>query len=72
MYVVHTDFCVEWSLVVFAISVEGANTSKYEGALPQNGIYKKLCIYFYMFKLQSPSKYSPCDAIHLVRQFSTA
>ena len=28
-------------------------------------IYKKLCIYSYMFKLQSPSKSSPFDAIHL-------
>ena len=26
-------------------------------------IYKKLCIYSYMFKLQSPSKYSPLEAI---------
>ena len=32
-------------------------------------IYKKLCIYSYMFKLQSPSKYSPFDAIHLLRHF---
>ena len=32
-------------------------------------IYKKLCIYSYMFKLQSPSKYSPFDAIHLLRFF---
>ena len=32
-------------------------------------MYKKLCIYPYMFKLQSPSKYSPFDAIHLLRCF---
>ena len=32
-------------------------------------IYKKLCIYSYMFKLQSPSKCSPLDAIHLSRLF---
>ena len=32
-------------------------------------IYKKLCIYSYMFKVQSPSKYSPFDAIHLSRLF---
>ena len=30
-------------------------------------IYKKLCMYSYMFKLESPSKYSPFDAIHLFR-----
>ena len=30
-------------------------------------IYKKLCIYSHMFKLQSPSKYSPSDAMHLSR-----
>ena len=41
---------------------------------PQNleSICKKLCIYSYMFKPQSPSKYSPFDAIHLSRCFSTA
>ena len=27
-------------------------------------ISTKLCIYFYMFKLQSPSKYSPFEEIH--------
>ena len=32
-------------------------------------IYKKLCIYSYTFKLQSPSKYSSFDAIHLLRRF---
>ena len=32
-------------------------------------IYKKWCIYFYMFKLQSPSKFSPFDAMHLLRLF---
>ena len=32
-------------------------------------IYKKLCIYSYIFKLKSPSKYSPFDAIHLSRWF---
>ena len=45
----------------------------YEGAKKMEFIYKKLCIYSYMFKLQSPSKYSPFDAIHLLRHFfSTA
>ena len=29
----------------------------------------KMCIYSYMFKLQSPSKYSPFDAVHLMRHF---
>ena len=33
-------------------------------------IYKNLCIPSYMFKLQSPSKYSPFDAIYLPRLFS--
>ena len=38
---------------------------------PQNPefIYKKFCICSYMFKVQSPSKYSPFDAIHLSRYF---
>ena len=35
-------------------------------------IYKKLCAYSYMFKLQSPSMYSPFDATHLWDVFSTA
>ena len=30
---------------------------------------KKLCICSYMFKLQSPPKYSPLDAIHLLRLY---
>ena len=33
-------------------------------------IYKKLCIYSYMFKLQSPSRHSPFEVIHLLRCFS--
>ena len=41
----------------------------YEGGPQNTGIYKKLCIYSYMFKLQSPSKYSPFDAMHLLRHF---
>ena len=32
-------------------------------------IYKKSYIYSHMFKRQSPSKYSPFDAIHLLRLF---
>ena len=32
-------------------------------------IYKKLCIYSYMFKLQSPSKHSPFARIHPFRLF---
>ena len=32
-------------------------------------IYKKLCIYSYMFKLQSPWRYSPFGAVHLSRHF---
>ena len=33
-------------------------------------IYKKLCVYSYMFELWSPSKCSPFDATHLSRCFS--
>ena len=39
------------------------------GGTQKTGIYKKLCIYPYMFKLQSPSNYSPFDTIHLSRCF---
>ena len=34
---------------------------------PTEFIYKNLCIYSYMFKLQSPSRDSLFDAIHLLR-----
>ena len=38
---------------------------KHTRSTPQNGI-----LFMLTFKLQSPSKYSPCDAIHILRQFS--
>ena len=42
----------------------------YERGTPKTqNLYKKLCIYSYMFKLQSPSKYSSFDAIQLSRHF---
>ena len=45
----------------------------YEGGLKNlEFIYKKFCIYSYIWKLQSPSKYSPFDVIRLLRLFSTA
>ena len=41
------------------------------GVPPRNPefIYKNLYIYSYIFKLQSLSKYSPCDAMYLSRRF---
>ena len=39
---------------------------------PPKFIYKILSIYSYMFKLQSPSKYSPFYAVNLPRHFSVA
>ena len=43
---------------------------KYEGGPKKSEfIYKKLCTYSYMFKLQSHSKYSQFDMIHLSRHF---
>ena len=39
------------------------------GAKPQEFIYIKFCIHFYMFKLDSPSRYSSSDAMHLLRHF---
>ena len=41
----------------------------YEGDPKKWNLLIKLCIYSYRFKLQSPSKYSPLDAIHLSRCF---
>ena len=43
----------------------------YGGAEKWN-LFTKMCIYYYMCKLQSPSKYSPFDAIHLSRLFFIA
>ena len=45
-----------------------------QGRTPQRTefIYKQLCVYSYVFKLQSPSKYSPFDTMYLLRLFSTA
>ena len=41
----------------------------YEGDPLKWNLFIKMCIYSYMFKLQSPSKHSPLDAIHLPRCF---
>ena len=61
--------------VIFSWSVSSVlnyKSSLYTGGTPKTEfIYKKLCIYSYMFKLQLPSKYSTFDAIHLSRIFST-
>ena len=35
----------------------------------RNLFVKKLCIYSYVFELQSSSRYSPSDAVHTLRQF---
>ena len=45
------------------------NSNMYVGGIPKKPemIYKKLCIYSYRFKLQSPSKYSLFDDIQLLR-----
>ena len=37
---------------------------------PPEFIYKNLCLYSHMFKLQPPSKCSPCDAVLPSRLFS--
>ena len=43
---------------------------EYEGRPPKMEFINKIfCTYSYMFKLQSLSKYSPFDAIHLWRHF---
>ena len=55
--------CIWWALWLI--------TAGYMRGTPKTKIYllKKLCIYSYMFILQSPSKCSPFDAIHLFRCF---
>ena len=59
--------------VIFSWSVSSVlnyKSSLYTGGTPKTEfIYKKLCIYSYMFKLQLPSKYSLLDAINLLRHF---
>ena len=46
-------------------------TQAYKGdpKMPRHLFTKKLFIHSYMLKLQSPSRYSPSDAIHLLRSF---
>ena len=56
----HEPHCINFQAEV---TIWGRNPPKAEC------IYKKLCIYSYVFKPQSPSKYSPFDAIHLLRCF---
>ena len=57
-----------------SLTLAPANTHTLQGGPPKKLelIYKKLCTYSYVFKLQSPSEYSILDAIHLSRLFSTA
>ena len=45
------------------------HTILYTRGDPKKGIYKNLCIHSYMFKRQSPSKYSPFDVTQLSRLF---
>ena len=63
------------SFVKFTFSVKSFFPEEYDiwGAPPQNRnlFIKKLCIYSNIFKLQSPSKYSPFDVTHLLKRFPT-
>ena len=63
---VSTCFHFSWA------GLRSAIAGSYRGGPQKNRIYLKLCIYSYMFKLHSPSKYSPFDATHPLRLFSTA
>ena len=64
---------ISWSISARFCSInyfKGDGWSMFEGGPKKTEfIYKKLCIYSYIFKLQSPSKYSPFDAIHLSKCF---
>ena len=55
-----------FSIILFLFPVRGVTEKSPEVS------YLKMCVYSYMFKLQSPWKYSPFDAIHKSRLFSTA
>ena len=43
--------------------------SMYEGYPEEKNLFIKNCVFILTFKLQSSSKYSPFDAIHLLRWF---
>ena len=49
---------------------QGNENIIYEEEPPKQNLFTKRCVFIHMFKLQSPSKYSPLDAIHLWRLFS--
>ena len=54
----------------YSMSIIGLCKLSMRQNLPKWNLFiKKLCIHSYMFKLQSPSKYSPFDAIHILRLF---
>ena len=53
------------------LSSKGKRGQIYKGGPQKEFIYKKLCIYSNVLKLQSLPKYSPFDAVHLWRHFST-
>ena len=57
-------------VTVYGIITGRVLWSIYEGdPKPPEFIYKKLCVCSYMFKLQSSSKYSLFDAVHLLSCF---
>ena len=60
-----------WELILYSLNFIHSYT-RWDPKKPRLFIYKKLCNYSCMFKLQSPSKSSPLDAKHLSRCFSTA
>ena len=58
------SFCNMYKYWIFIVYAGGTPKTEF--------IYKNLCIYAYMFKLQSPSKDSPFRAIDLSRLFPSA
>ena len=63
------DFCLFCLLLYPQVLKECLEHTRWGWWGEPKCIYKRMCIYSYMFKLQSPSKYSPLDATHLLRPF---
>ena len=56
-----------WICLFWPCHINGTYPGGGDPKPPLEFIYKKSCIYSYMFKLQSPSKYCPFDVVHLSR-----
>ena len=68
-YIIYIQFFTNGIILCIMFSTMYFSSNNMRGTQKTGFIYKKLCICSHMFKLQSPSKYSLFDTIHLSRHF---